>query len=300
MNANLKKLENELKSLSRKEVFSRSEQADIKKDLFSKIEKIEQAEAPRVTFWNLPRTIISVPATIFTMVLVFLVGVATTSMASNSRPGQFLFQVRKLAESSDILLTFDQEAKLEKKVAIANERIQFLAEAKSDETSLESVLQEARSALANATKAVAESEDAVLLASVRDLVAKQENLLTNLAKTADDKTREQLAMVSQEIKDLQKESLATKTGSAVLEEPKEDIVQVPTTFNGRIGTAYGQPALFLSGGSYYVLTTTLDIDILIGQDNVLVYGLIVDGKLVAERIFINNKLVESPNSDLEG
>jgi len=302
MNVNLKKLERELKSLGDKAVFSRSLQSDIKQDLLTRINRLEQKEAPRVAFWNLPRTIISVPATVFTMVLVFLVGVATTSMASNSRPGQFLWQVRKLAESSDIFLTFDQELKTEKKVAIATNRIQLLAEATSDETSLESVLREARLALVNATEAVAKSEDATLLASVRDLVAEQESLLADLARTADSATREKLALVSQEIKDLQKEGITSGNegaSSSPSEEPAEEIAQAPTTFSGHIGTAYGQPALFAADGSHYILATSLDIAQLIGQDDVLVYGLIVDNQLVVEKIFVGNKLVETPDSDLD-
>lgn len=338
MSANFEQLEAQLKTLGEnKGILTTSKKQAIRDRVFQSIGQIELADAIAtgeakaglaVSLKHLQKALIpqrlsfSMPATIATVVVVFMASIITGAAAQSSRPGEALFNVKKVLETLEIAVTSNPIKKAELTLNIADQRVKDLEASVGQEEALHTVLQESQTALVSARATIQKAKDsgdtagaAALLDKFNTLLADQKTILDDIEKAAPSEDVKQTIVA---IRDAIEEANELSEGAGIVEQPNQNavatnpmvpkpivkpvIVTTPLTLAvnltgfqtlaGRISTAGGQPALFFNGNQYLIITTSpISLQEYIGSNNVALSGLVKDGHITVYRVVINGAVL---------
>lgn len=314
----------ELSVLGRNAQLSLTARQRVRDQLFKKIGQLDLVDAVQtntevpglvmplsalLSIFKPRRVSFGIPATAGIALGLAALTFATGTLAGQAEPGSGVFYtVRRVLETAQVALATDPEKKAELKLSIANDRLQAVQGA-TDPRALQAALEESKKALAEAqtavsspkVKATAKDDLNIKLATI---IGNQKTLLTTIVKDnlASDAVKEGILAFRDEL-----DNLITPDGDPVITEnttkkpdadkPETTVIPVtPASFRGSFITSYGRPALN-TGEKIYVLTNvTSELSQYVGSRFAEVYGKIVDGVLVADRVFIDSKLVwESPS-----
>lgn len=269
--------------------------------LFKRIGKTSPQVAP-------PRLAFSWGATILVAVFVFLASVTTTAIADNAKPGDFLFGVKKVVEKASLLFTRDPIKAAQFKLQIAGERLAAAEDFSSGNMS--QILSETKVALADASKAVlavGDGSTSALLDRLQGLLTTQEKLLVGLEKgTTDTELKSKIVAVRDELSEISskiaptKPVAATKPATAEVPSVTSPVATAPAPVPtlplvGRLGTAYGAPALYV-GDKYYQLKGLGSFSgwqQYVGYTNIQVFGTFQGENILVSTLLSGNTVIFS-------
>ena len=335
-------LENQLKTLGNKSDLRLEKKQAVRDKIFRSIGQIELADAITagdeksrlaVSLKHLQQALIphkltfSMPATIMTVIVVFMGSIVTGAAAQGARPGDALFGMKKVIESIEVAIVSNPVKKAEKTLTIAGERLQYLENTLGTEKALNTVLQETQIALVSAratiTKAKVdgnETEVALLLDKFNSLLADQKVLLGDIEKeTTNEDVKKTIVAIrdvitGDKIKDDAtngnvSDSMIAVTSPVV---PKTVVKPVLDTqkpleldialsgrqsLAGRIGTASGRIVLFVGNKYYYIINSPINLQLYVGNSNIGIVGDVRNGELSVYQIYADGKLVgENPTT----
>ena len=339
-NSEFQKLENQLKTLGHKGDFTNEKKQTIRDRVFCAIGQIELADAITageeksqlaVSLKHLQQALIphrlafSMPATIMTIMVVFLGSLVTGAAAQGAKPGDTLFAMKKVIESIEIAVVTNPVKKAEKTLNIAGERLQYLGSSLGTEAALNAVLQETQTALVSAKASITkaqekgdETEIALLLDKFDSLLADQKTLLNDIEQeTEDEAVKKTIIAIRDVITSNQDDNQNKKdNGSAgtisstvavinpntpkttvkpIVEEnrpPELDItLNGYQSLTGRIGTANGQIVIFVGNKYYFVTNSPISLQLYIGNSNVGITGNVSNGEIAVYQIYADGGLI---------
>jgi len=342
---NFEQLEAQLKTLGEnKGILSTNRKQAIRDRVFQSIGQIELADAIAtgetkanlaVSLKHLQKALIpqrlsfSMPATVATVVVVFMASIITGAAAQGSRPGDTLFNVKKVLETLEIAITSNPIKKAELTLNIAGQRVKDLEISVGQEKALHIVLQESQTALVSARATIQKAKDsgdsagtAALLDRFNTLLADQKTILDDIEKTEPSEDVKQTIVA---IRDAISAENQLAEGVGTSEQPDQNTAVIkPTTpkaatkpvavvssppalavnltgfqtLAGRLGTAGGQTAIFFNGNQYLIIALApISLQEYIGSSNVALSGIVKDGYITAYRVVINgNVLADTPFS----
>ncbi|HCR41988.1 TPA: hypothetical protein DIV45_01320 [Patescibacteria group bacterium] len=340
MSSEFQKLENQLKTLGHKDDFTNEKKQTIRDRVFCAIGQIELADAITageeksqlaVSLKHLQQALIphrlafSMPATIMTIMVVFLGSLVTGAAAQGAKPGDTLFAMKKVIESIEIAVVTNPVKKAEKTLNIAGERLQYLGSSLGTEAALNAVLQETQTALVSAKASITkaqekgdETEIALLLDKFDSLLADQKTLLNDIEQeTEDEAVKKTIIAIRDVITSNQDDNQNKKdNGSAgtisstvavinpntpkttvkpIVEEnrpPELDItLNGYQSLTGRIGTANGQIVIFVGNKYYFVTNSPISLQLYIGNSNVGITGNVSNGEIAVYQIYADGGLI---------
>lgn len=330
-------LENQLKTLGNKGDLSIEKKQSIRDNVFCSIGQIELADAITageeksrlaVSLKHLQQALIphkltfSMPATIMTVMVVFMGSIVTGAAAQGARPGDTLFGMKKVIESIEIAVASNPIKKAEKTLNIAGERLQYLESSMGTTATLNTVLQETQTALVSAKASItkaqeqgAEAEVVLLLDKFNSLLADQKVLLGDIEKeTTDEDVKKTIVAIRDVITDKNNIDTTKITDTTVpvanpsipktvvkpvldIEKPIElDVALIGNqSLAGRIGTASGRIALFVGNKYYYIVNSPINLQTYVGNANVGIVGYASNGEISVSQIYADGKLIsENP------
>ena len=339
MSSEFQKLENQLKTLGHKDDFTNEKKQTIRDRVFCAIGQIELADAITageeksqlaVSLKHLQQALIphrlafSMPATIMTIMVVFLGSLVTGAAAQGAKPGDTLFAMKKVIESIEIAVVTNPVKKAEKTLNIAGERLQYLGSSLGTEAALNAVLQETQTALVSAKASITkaqekgdETEIALLLDKFDSLLADQKTLLNDIEQeTEDEAVKKTIIAIRDVITSNQDDNQNKKdNGSAgtisstvavinpntpkttvkpIVENrpPELDItLNGYQSLTGRIGTANGQIVIFVGNKYYFVTNSPISLQLYIGNSNVGITGNVSNGEIAVYQIYADGGLI---------
>ena len=339
-NSEFQKLENQLKTLGHKGDFTNEKKQTIRDRVFCAIGQIELADAITageeksqlaVSLKHLQQALIphrlafSMPATIMTIMVVFLGSLVTGAAAQGAKPGDTLFAMKKVIESIEIAVVTNPVKKAEKTLNIAGERLQYLGSSLGTEAALNAVLQETQTALVSAKASITKAQEkgdetkiALLLDKFDSLLADQKTLLNDIEQeTEDEAVKKTIIAIRDVITSNQDDNQNKKdNGSAgtisstvavinpntpkttvkpIVEEnrpPELDItLNGYQSLTGRIGTANGQIVIFVGNKYYFVTNSPISLQLYIGNSNVGITGNVSNGEIAVYQIYADGGLI---------
>jgi len=262
------------------------EKRQLRDRLFKKIGEV----SPQVMH---SRPVFSWGITFLVAIFVFLASITTTAVAENAKPGDFFFGVKKVVEKTALLLTRDPIKAAKFKLQIADDRLAAVEEATPEKVG--QVLAETQVALNDASKAVLAVKDdsaPVLLDRLQDLLDAQKSLLDSLEKKSEDSDlKSKIVAVRNELDEIDKQVNpvpAPVAKPAAGPEPAAPVESAPAEITlpivGRLGTAYGAPALYPDGSAHYYKLEGLEG--FGGWESYVGTNITVAGKLEGDNIIV--------------
>jgi len=343
-NSEFQKLENQLKTLGSKSDLSIEKKQAVRDHIFRSIGQIELADAITageeksglaVSLKHLQQALIphrltfSMPATIMTVMVVFLGSIVTGAAAQGAKPGDVLFGMKKVIESIEVAIVSNPVKKAEKTLTIAGERLQYLGSSVGTEVALNTVLQETQTALVTAKASIAkaqeqgdETEVALLLEKFNNLLADQKVLLGDIEKeTTDEAVKKTIVAIRDVIasdKAKNDSTITDVTDSTVAvinpTTPKTTVKPIveenkPLTLDtalsgrqslaGRIGTAGGRIALFVGNKYYFIINSPVSLQLYVGNSNIGVVGDVSYGEISVYQVYADGKLIGEVSEPIE-
>lgn len=315
-------LEDTLRTLGRRADLSFSKKQIIRDRIFQSVGQMELADAIvegeaksslAVSLKHLRRVLIpqklsfSMPVTIAVVIFVFLGSVVTGAIAQSSGPAGTLFPVKKVLEQIEMAFISNPISRAKATFNIAGDRLRHLEASLGEEATLEKVLKESQVALVSAREALqvaqagGEEDPSIseLIEQFSALLGDQKTILENIEKNIGDENIKNAVVAVREAfeeADTAGESVnqVSTTTEPIVSDVEGDsdvtgLLEGRQTITGRIGTAYGQPAIFVSDSQYYkVISSPIDLGLYIGQSGVMVTGDIADDEIIIYRIAINS------------
>lgn len=327
-------LEAQLKTLGTRANLSLRKKTEIRDRVFRSIGQIELADAIAagesksklfVSLDHLKRALIphklsfSMPATVATIILVFLGSITMGAFAQSARPGAALFGVKKVFESIELAFVRDPIDKANYRLSIADQRLKYLEEGGAQ--ALQQILRESQVALVSAREAlnqaqVAYGDDEASTADLVDrfsaLLQDQRKLLASLEGQSDSEEvkqtivaiREALAEPTNTSAVTAPATSSTATGStsntatATNEEPVEALPDGRyTSLAVRVITTNGRPAVVIGGVVYPVSDSTVNLLPYVGF-NLTVSGQITRGTINIDTVISGSGAIISPDTNL--
>ncbi|MBU1092095.1 hypothetical protein KJ836_00195, partial [Patescibacteria group bacterium] len=332
--------ENQLKTLGNKSDLRLEKKQAVRDKIFRSIGQIELADAITageeksrlaVSLKHLQQALIphrltfSMPATIMTVMVVFMGSIVTGAAAQGARPGDALFGMKKVIESIEVAIVSNPVKKAEKTLNIAGERLQYLESSMGTEAALNTVLQETQTALVSAKASITkaqekgdEAEVALLLDKFNNLLADQKTLLGDIEKeTTDEDVKKTIVAIRDVIagnddqKDTTSGDIADTTVAVTnpiipktVDKPILD-TQKPLELDialsgrqslaGRIGTSGGRIVLYVGNKYYFVVNSPINLQGYVGNSNVGIVGNVSNGEILVSQIYADGKLIsENP------
>jgi len=312
---NFEQIENTLKTLGKRADLSFSKKQAIRDKVFQAIGQVELADAivegeskaktVFVSIKSLQKALIphrlsfSMPATMVTMLVVFLGSLVTGVAAQGAGPSDALFWAKKVLEKVEIAFATDPISKARVTMDIATERLKYLEDSVGEEQTLSKVLRESQVALVSAKaalkKAQSGNEDTggveALVNRFSSLLNDQKTLLEDIEKgSAGDEIKKTVLAIRDVLKadeDGQKVKLDAVTttvnkpaavATPVVVEPV--VLAGRATITGRFGTSGGKVVLFVGNQYYQIISTPVALDQLVGSTTV------VTGEFTGEQVNI--------------
>ncbi len=260
----------------------------------------------------------SIPITLAVVVFVFITSIVTGAVAQNSGPTDTLFPIKKVLERIELAFISNPISKAEVSLNIANERLKYLETSVTQEQSLDKVLKESQIALVSAKKAlnrvqnIDDNQDnqediSGLIERFSILLSDQRDILNNI-EIEDEAENDEIKQTIIAIRGVLDEDINQKPegdGDSVQDNVVPSVVismpsieelpalteQLPLEgyhrLTGRIGTAYGAPAIFVGSEYYKAISSPIDLNQYIGYENIELGGDISDNQITVYRVVIN-------------
>jgi len=242
--------------------------------LFVSLKQLQQALIPhRLSF--------SMPVTLGVVVIVFLASLVTGAAAQGAGPSDALFWAKRVLEKVELAFATDPVSKAKVSLNIAGERLRSLEGSLGEAGALEKVLKESQVALVSAKDALQKAKDANTdTSSIEDLVNRfstllgdQKALLTDIEKSSQEEGVKKAVLAIREALEEKGSKEEQPVAVAVPVTPTPTVTasapSVPLagrqTVAGRIGTAYGQPVIYIGDRYYRINGLSADLDIYVGD-----------------------------------
>ena len=242
--------------------------------LFVSLKQLQQALIPhRLSF--------SMPVTLGVVVIVFLASLVTGAAAQGAGPSDALFWAKRVLEKVELAFATDPVSRAKVSLNIAGERLRSLEGSLGEAGALEKVLKESQVALVSAKDALQKAKDANTdTSSIEDLVNRfstllgdQKALLTDIEKSSQEEGVKKAVLAIREALEEKgsKEEQPVAVAAPVAPTPTvaAPAPSVPLvgrqTVAGRIGTAYGQPVIYIGDRYYRMNNLSTDLDIYVGN-----------------------------------
>lgn len=260
----------------------------------------------------------SIPITLAVAVFVFITSIVTGAVAQNSGPADTLFPIKKVLERIELAFISNPISKAEVSLNIANERLQYLETSITQEQSLNKVLKESQIALVSAREAlnrvqnIDDNQDnqediSGLIERFSILLSDQRDILNNIeieGEVENDEIKQTIIAIrgvldediNQKPEEDEDSVQDTVVPSVIISMPSTEelpalIEQLPLEghhrVTGRIGTAYGAPAIFVGSTYYKVISSPIDLNQYIGYENIELGGDISDNQMTVYRVVVN-------------
>jgi len=255
----------------------------------------------------------SIPITLAVVIFVFTASIVTGAMAQNSNPADALFPIKRVLEKIELAFINNPVSKAEFSLDIAGERLRYLETSITQEESLSKVLTESQIALIDAKEALNQAQNidnnqddqediSGLIERFGTLLDNQKSILNNIENEVDNDEIKQTIVAIRDVlnEDIDQESdkehattVATLTPeitdtSTTVETPVEQLpLEGYHKLTGRIGTAYGTPAIFVGNKYYKAISSPIDLNQYIGYENVELGGDISDNQITVYRVVVN-------------
>ncbi|MFH0912171.1 MAG: DUF5667 domain-containing protein [Patescibacteria group bacterium] len=345
MSATFEQLEAQLKTLGEnKGILTTSKKQTIRDRVFQSIGQVELADAIAtgetkadlaVSLTHLQKALIphrlsfSMPATVAVVILIFMGSVVTGAAAQSSRPGDILFNVRKVLETIELAMVTNPIKKAAVSLDIADQRLKDLEASVGTEAALNIILKESQIALVSAQATLQKAQvggdteqTVALLDKLNALLNDQKILLEDIEKAEPSEDIKQTIVAIRDViaggtekpGGIATTVVSNPSGSTSVVapgvvkpavKPAPDINKPPVLANalegfqtiaGRLGTANGKPAIFMTGNQYLIIASSpVSLQEYIGAGNVAFSGTIKDGYMTVYRVVINgNVLADTP------
>lgn len=331
---NFEQLEAELRTLSEnKGILGTHKKQIIRDRLFQSIGQIQLADAIAtgetkaslaVSLKHLRQAMLphrlafSMPATIATVLMVFMGSIITGAAAQSAKPGEVLFNVKKVLETMELAVTSNPTKKAEMSLGIAGQRVKDLEASVGQEEALHTVLLETQSALTSARATIQKAKDsgdeagaAALVEKFNTLLADQKTILADIEATSpNDDIKQTIVAIRDVIADEVNPTPETGDTTASVANsvsPKTTIKPINSNqqppalattlegfkaLSGRLGTAGGQPVIYFNGNQYCIIASTpVDLQAYVGAGNVALTGPVKAGYMAAQRVVVNGTVL---------
>jgi len=255
-------------------------------ELVVPLNRLKQIFQPR-------RTMISLPATLGIVALVFVATLATSVAAKDALPGSFWYPARKAFDSVKVVITPSSQ-KADVLLSIASERIGDIAEAPN----LDAALRESRKAIVSAQTAVAalseadEETSAELLNKLKAIIDSQKTILATIVKENidDEAIQQSVIAVREELDELLPE---TTTPAEKAEDSAEEAVPTEgyVSFSGTMGSYTAKPTIMVGDTRYFLAGSDISLIQFMGIGDATAFGYLEGDTITLSKLLIGGKVV---------